>query len=123
MKCRTSANRNVKEEGRLLEEVCAGNRWWEGFLDTRYSLAEAQGVLVPPLTSCPLLRPPTPPFPDPCISQGLSHTPLRSKAHLVTSRVYPWNEPHGHIPGPSGFTCQVHLYQGWGQEQAGQTHP
>lgn len=55
-------------------------------------------------------QPPTRPFPDPCISQGLSHTPLRSKAHLVTSRVYPWSEPHGHIPGP-GFTCQVCLYQ------------
>lgn len=66
-------------------------------------------------------QPPTRPFPDPCISQGLSHTPLRSKAHLVTSMVYPWSEPHGHIPGP-GFTCQVRLYQEWGEEQTGQTH-
>lgn len=63
------------------------------FFGHRYSLAEAQGVLVPTLTSWPLLSPPTRPFPDPLHFTGIEPHPLRSKAHLVTSRVYPWRNP------------------------------
>lgn len=70
----------------------------EGFLGTRYSLAEAHVVVVPYSRSfhtpsfmsspSPLSHIPTLGSSETYVSQGLSHTSLRSKAHPVTSRDY-----------------------------------
>lgn len=71
--------------------MCAGNRWWEGFLGTGTAWQRPRGCWSHPFTMAPA-QPPTLPFPDPCISQGLSHTPLRSKGPSYHQQGLPLSE-------------------------------